>query len=726
LANAAGAWFEQHPENERLLLILDQLEDLLVADPELSHENFVTQLLRLLDSPHPITVVLVVQEAFYSRLAQQAPKLAQEWLPGEGLVELSSRLRDLTREELVNIVQKPATTAGLTFEDDKLVERIVNDAMEAAPLEGTQSARTTVLPLLEYALSRLCENRQHGMLTHEAYDDMEGLTGHLTLWADKAYYSLADELQRLAQRILIDLVEPGDESRGLAASRRRRSLAELYHDESDSAVFQQVVQQLSTARLLVTIADQARDQEYVELIHDELLHEWRPLRRWLKEENRRFEAWHGKIMKQAKDWWESNPDDPRRREDNKLLRHPELGEAKEWSSKRGSSLNQLEREFIHASIERTQQQTAREEYRKAVAEAWTDKKLDEEEVASLRDLANKGLKLSPSTAAAVERDTMGGTKKAILKRQERLNELYAKARRLHRDQEWQQVVKVFDEIHDSDQTYPDQEELLVSAREELEAQERTRKVAAIYAEGQRHMDAGELQQALESFEEVMRLEPGYRETEALRTQVRHELEEGEKASQYREALKSVWADGELRSDEAESLMDLANNRLELSPKTAVDIQKEVMGDTIQGILQKQGQAARERTVEEPRATNAARRKAEELGVDLSQIQGTGSGGLITIRDVVSPLYEQSPASSVEQPQFRQPTEKPDATDAARQKADELGVDLSKVEGTGPEGRITVKDVTSAAYRPIGSAGNHPSRAAPKLNDRRPWWQRWLE
>jgi hypothetical protein len=37
--------------------------------------------------------------------------------------------------------------------------------------------------------------------------------------------------------------------------------------------------------------------------------------------------------------------------------------------------------------------------------------------------------------------------------------------------------------------------------------------------------------------------------------------------------------------------------------------------------------------EEPRATNAARRRAEQLGVDLSTIQGSGSGGLITIRDV---------------------------------------------------------------------------------------------
>jgi pyruvate/2-oxoglutarate dehydrogenase complex dihydrolipoamide acyltransferase (E2) component len=38
--------------------------------------------------------------------------------------------------------------------------------------------------------------------------------------------------------------------------------------------------------------------------------------------------------------------------------------------------------------------------------------------------------------------------------------------------------------------------------------------------------------------------------------------------------------------------------------------------------------------EGPGATNAARRKAEDLGLDLSQIRGSGAGGLITIRDVV--------------------------------------------------------------------------------------------
>jgi pyruvate/2-oxoglutarate dehydrogenase complex dihydrolipoamide acyltransferase (E2) component len=41
-------------------------------------------------------------------------------------------------------------------------------------------------------------------------------------------------------------------------------------------------------------------------------------------------------------------------------------------------------------------------------------------------------------------------------------------------------------------------------------------------------------------------------------------------------------------------------------------------------------------------------------------------------------------------------QQPDATEAARQKAQELGVDLSQVQGSGANGRITVRDVQAAA------------------------------
>lgn len=41
----------------------------------------------------------------------------------------------------------------------------------------------------------------------------------------------------------------------------------------------------------------------------------------------------------------------------------------------------------------------------------------------------------------------------------------------------------------------------------------------------------------------------------------------------------------------------------------------------------------EGTAQAPKATDAARRKAEELGVDLAQVEGTGAGGRILVTDV---------------------------------------------------------------------------------------------
>jgi pyruvate/2-oxoglutarate dehydrogenase complex dihydrolipoamide acyltransferase (E2) component len=41
---------------------------------------------------------------------------------------------------------------------------------------------------------------------------------------------------------------------------------------------------------------------------------------------------------------------------------------------------------------------------------------------------------------------------------------------------------------------------------------------------------------------------------------------------------------------------------------------------------------------------------------------------------------------------------PEATDAAKRKAEELGVDLSRVDGSGANGRIRIKDVLNAATR----------------------------
>ena len=61
--------------------------------------------------------------------------------------------------------------------------------------------------------------------------------------------------------------------------------------------------------------------------------------------------------------------------------------------------------------------------------------------------------------------------------------------------------------------------------------------------------------------------------------------------------------------------------------------QDTAGQATQQVQDTAGQATEGGGAEQPRATNAARRRAEQLGIDLSTIEGTGSGGLITIKDV---------------------------------------------------------------------------------------------
>ncbi|WP_299024168.1 dihydrolipoamide acetyltransferase family protein [uncultured Thermanaerothrix sp.] len=85
-----------------------------------------------------------------------------------------------------------------------------------------------------------------------------------------------------------------------------------------------------------------------------------------------------------------------------------------------------------------------------------------------------------------------------------------------------------------------------------------------------------------------------------------------------------------------------------------------------------------------RVTPVAARLAEVAGVDPSQIQGSGPGGRVTRKDVEAYLASRQEVEG-----------KVRAVPAARRLARELGVDLNQVAGSGPQGRIQSEDVQRA-------------------------------
>jgi pyruvate/2-oxoglutarate dehydrogenase complex dihydrolipoamide acyltransferase (E2) component len=128
----------------------------------------------------------------------------------------------------------------------------------------------------------------------------------------------------------------------------------------------------------------------------------------------------------------------------------------------------------------------------------------------------------------------------------------------------------------------------------------------------------------------------------------------------------------------------------------------------------------------PEASEAALREAEKRDIDLSEVEATGAGGRIIVSDVVEFAENRAASGAAQTPQAPQTVQATEdgsskanqaketangqveessneadwdasrVTSAARRKAEDLGVDLSGLEGSGADGLVTLKDVLGAS------------------------------
>jgi len=148
-------------------------------------------------------------------------------------------------------------------------------------------------------------------------------------------------------------------------------------------------------------------------------------------------------------------------------------------------------------------------------------------------------------------------------------------------------------------------------------------------------------------------------------------------------------------------------------KALVDMEYEGEDDEEEG---SQDNSSNEPEEEEVKimATPAVKQLAEKLGVDLTKITGSGRNNRITKDDVNKAASAGSGSSGQ---QSNAPSSgKVLATPPVRKFAKENDVDLSLVAGTGPNGRITQEDVqgfldAASAPCPLAAAPS-PSAAAP--------------
>ena len=295
------------------MLYVDQFEELFALCLEPVQAQFIRQLVSLLNSDIPVTIILTLRADFYGHLLRHSDL-------GEQLNVGQINILPMGLAELQSTIEKPAEQVGLHFETG-LVETI---AAEAGQVEHP-------LPLLEAALTRLWEQPTEGLLTHDTYHQVGGVAGAIGQWADDMYSALASSDKQLTQHIFTRLVHYGE---GETTDTRQRLLLEtLVARPEEKESVHRLVQRLADARLFVTDRDRRTGEETVEIIHDALLREWGQLRGWLKEQ-REFYLWRQRLDERLHEWEAGKGD---------LLRGAALTEATEKFTNRSSDLNQVER-----------------------------------------------------------------------------------------------------------------------------------------------------------------------------------------------------------------------------------------------------------------------------------------------------------------------------------------------------------------------------------------------
>ena len=273
LAQRLAHWFKAHPQ-AHLLVVVDQLEEIItLCRDEQERQQFLTMLAEALASyPTQLHLVLTLRSDFEPQFRNTA--LEQGWQAARFVVPA------MTREELRQAIEEPASARVMYFAPHELVDQLID---EVTNMPGA-------LPLLSFALSELYLNylkrqedaRNRGetldrAITQSDYEELGGVTRSLTQRAERECEVLIEEdlvYEHTIRNVMLRMVSVGGE-----LARRRVPLSELEYPEFENKRVQTVLERFETARLITPGTD-SEGQPYQEPAHDALVRGWKRLLDW--------------------------------------------------------------------------------------------------------------------------------------------------------------------------------------------------------------------------------------------------------------------------------------------------------------------------------------------------------------------------------------------------------------------------------------------------------------
>ncbi|MBD0346160.1 MAG: NACHT domain-containing protein, partial [Coleofasciculus sp. Co-bin14] len=374
--------------NRPSVLVVDQFEEAFTLCRDDSvRQAFIDNLISLIQSPgvrH--TVILTMRTDFESQVAR-VPVF-------KDLFEQAQvRVTALDASELREAIEKPAELVGLKFEEG-LVEALLQDVL------GEPAA----LPLLQFTLLKLWDNRERNRVTWETYKRLGGGRQALARSADEFYEQLIPEEQVTVKRLLLRMVRPTE---GLEVTSNRIQRKTLYQAGEARDRVDRVLDKLIQSRLVRLTEGDTPDDAQVEVAHEALVRNWPRLVNWLEDERVNLRR-RWRLAAAVEDW------QARGRDKSVLLRGSLLAEAQRYKD-----LNALEVEFIQCSVEEEQKvlknQTLSEILKRVEAKTHTN-----EDLKLLEQLLSEG---NPQAFSQLEKQKLGVQQELINTRLEVIEEL---------------------------------------------------------------------------------------------------------------------------------------------------------------------------------------------------------------------------------------------------------------------------------------------------------------
>ncbi|HRQ40455.1 MAG TPA: protein kinase [Chloroflexota bacterium] len=328
-------------DNSELVLVIDQFEELFTLTTDETARRHFLQILAtaVTDARSRIRVVLALRADYYDRPLYYP-------LFGDLVRRYMETVLPLSAQELEQAIVLPAEQAGVTCEAG-LAATIIDDVLY----------QPGGLPLLQYALTELFEQRQDRTLTRQAYQAIGGVAGALARRAEEMFREQDEAGQAAIRQMFLRLVAIDEGKAGLPDTRRRVQRADLNAITSDEDLVDDIINSYAAHRLLTLDNDPASRRPTVELAHEALLREWERLRSWL-EESRDDLYQHQRLQLLTQEWLDEN------RDAGLLLTHTRLDQFAAWAAHTNLALTQDERAYLDASLAARQDQFAAEEARR--------------------------------------------------------------------------------------------------------------------------------------------------------------------------------------------------------------------------------------------------------------------------------------------------------------------------------------------------------------------------